>query len=166
MATHDPLTLLLNRRELLVRMSLVLAHQPRGNTRMAVLFADLDGLKQVNDTYGHAAGDQLIVEAGRRIAAPVRDQDLTARIGGDEFVVVLPEVTDVDAALAVAGKISDAIAQPTYIAGQCVPLGVSIGVAVADEGEDATSLLRRADAALYRAKQSGGSRIEVADSCR
>ncbi len=163
MATHDPLTLLLNRRELLVRMSLVLAHQPRGNTRMAVLFADLDGLKQVNDTYGHAAGDQLIVEAGRRIAAPVRDQDLTARIGGDEFVVVLPEVTDVEAALAVASKISDAIAQPAFIAGREVPLGVSIGVAVARDGEDATSLLRRADAALYRAKDSGGSRIEVDD---
>lgn len=161
MATHDALTGLLNRRELLVRMSMVLAHARRGVTRMAVLFADLDGLKEVNDTLGHSAGDQLLVEAGRRIEAQVRDGDLTARLGGDEFVVVLPEVRDLDDAMAVADKISQAIAKPLYIAGTEVPLGISIGVTVAGTGDDATTLLRNADAALYRAKAGGRARIEV-----
>lgn len=163
MATHDALTQLLNRRELLVRMSMVLAHARRGVSRMAVLFADLDGLKHVNDTLGHAAGDQLIVEAGRRIAAQVRDDDLTARLGGDEFVVALPEVGELEDALAVAHKISQAIAKPLYIAGTEVPMSTSIGVTIARRGEDATTLLRNADSALYRAKAAGGARTEVYD---
>jgi diguanylate cyclase (GGDEF)-like protein/PAS domain S-box-containing protein len=163
MATHDPLTQLLNRRELLVRMSMVLAHGRRGRSRMAVLFADLDGLKNANDSYGHSAGDQLIIEASRRIQAQVRDEDLVARIGGDEFVIVLPEVLDLDDALAVADKIIAAIGRPLFIAGAEVPLGVSIGVAVARSGDDATTLLRDADAALYRAKSQGRNRIEVHD---
>ena len=161
MATHDPLTQLLNRRELLVRMSMMLAHGRRGRSRMAVLFADLDGLKNANDTYGHSAGDQLIVEASRRIQAQVRDEDLVARIGGDEFVIVLPEVLDLDDALAVAAKVIHGIGKPLFIAGAEVPLGVSIGVAVAGSGDDATTLLRNADAALYRAKAAGRNRIEV-----
>jgi diguanylate cyclase (GGDEF)-like protein/PAS domain S-box-containing protein len=163
MATHDPLTQLLNRRELLVRMSMMLAHSRRGRSRMAVLFADLDGLKNANDTHGHSAGDQLIIEASRRFQAQVRDEDLVARIGGDEFVVVLPEVTGVGDALAVADKIIRSIAKPLFIAGEEVPLGVSIGVAVAEAGEDATTLLRNADAALYRAKTGGRNRIDVHD---
>lgn len=160
LATHDPLTQLLNRRELLVRMSKMLAHRRRGLATMAVLFCDLDGLKQVNDTHGHAAGDHLIMEASRRIAAQVRDEDLTARIGGDEFVVVLPEVHGIDDALGVAEKISAAINKPLFVAGVEVPLGVSIGVTVATAGDDATTLLRRADTALYRAKTAGRNRIE------
>ena len=163
MATHDPLTQLLNRRELLVRMSMMLAHGRRGRSRMAVLFADLDGLKNANDTHGHSAGDQLIIEASRRIQAQVRDEDLVARIGGDEFVVVLPEVLDLDDALAVADKVITAIGRPLFIAGAEVPLGVSIGVALARPGDDATTLLRDADAALYRAKGAGRNRIEVHD---
>jgi diguanylate cyclase (GGDEF)-like protein/PAS domain S-box-containing protein len=163
MATHDPLSQLLNRRELLVRMSKVLSHARRGRSRMAVLFADLDGLKPVNDTLGHLAGDQLIIEASRRISAQVRDDDLTARIGGDEFVVVLPEVNGIEDALAVADKINRAIGKPMHVAGSEVPLGVSIGVTVGRTGEDATSLLRQADAALYRAKAAGRNRIECYD---
>ncbi len=161
MATHDALTQLLNRRELLVRMSMMLAHGRRGRGRMAVLFADLDGLKNANDTYGHSAGDQLIIEASRRIQAQVRDEDLVARIGGDEFVIVLPEVLDLDDALAVAAKVIHGIGKPLFIAGEEVPLGVSIGVALAGTGDDATTLLRNADAALYRAKAAGRNRIEV-----
>jgi diguanylate cyclase (GGDEF)-like protein/PAS domain S-box-containing protein len=161
MATHDPLTQLLNRRELMVRMSMMLAHGRRGGSRMAVLFADLDGLKGANDTHGHSAGDELIIEASRRFQAQVRDEDLVARIGGDEFVIVLPEVIDVDDALAVADKIVSSISRPLFIAGEEVPLGVSIGVAVAKVGEDATTLLRNADAALYQAKSGGRNRIEV-----
>ena len=163
MATHDPLTQLLNRREMLVRMSMMLAHGRRGRSRMAVLFADLDGLKSTNDTYGHSAGDQLIIESSRRIQAQVRDEDLVARIGGDEFVIVLPEVLELDDALAVAAKIIHGISKPLFVASAEVPLGVSIGVAVAGPGDDATTVLRNADAALYRAKAAGRNRIEVHD---
>jgi diguanylate cyclase (GGDEF)-like protein/PAS domain S-box-containing protein len=163
MATHDPLTQLLNRRELLVRMSLMLAHKRRGISRMAVLFADLDGLKHVNDTFGHSAGDQLILESSRRIAAQVRDEDLCARLGGDEFVIVLPEVAGMDDALAVADKISASIAKPMFVAGHEVPLGVCIGITIATSGDDASTLLRQADSALYRAKALGRNRIEVFD---
>jgi diguanylate cyclase (GGDEF)-like protein/PAS domain S-box-containing protein len=163
MATHDSLTGLLNRRELLVQMSMMLAHPRRSGARMAVLFADLDGLKAVNDSFGHAAGDILIVEAGRRIDAQVRDEDLTARIGGDEFVVVLPEIGSIDDALAVADKIHRAFDRAAHVAGEQVHVGVSIGIAVSRTGDDATALLRQADTALYRAKSAGRHRIEVYD---
>lgn len=164
MATHDPMTHLLNRRELLVQMSTILAHRGRGEAVMGVLFCDLDGLKNANDTLGHAAGDQLIMEAGRRISVQVRDGDLAARIGGDEFVVVLPEVHGIDDALRVARKISTAISAPVVAAGVEVPMSISIGVCVARTNDDATALLRKADAALYRAKASGGASIEVYDA--
>lgn len=163
LATHDPLTQLLNRRELLVQMSRMLVQRRRTRARMGVLFCDLDGLKQVNDTYGHAAGDDLIVEAARRITSVVREGDLVARIGGDEFVVVLPEVNDVSDALRVAEKISDAINEPMFVTGVEVPTGVSIGITVAGSTDDASSLLRQADTALYRAKASGRNRIESFD---
>jgi diguanylate cyclase (GGDEF)-like protein/PAS domain S-box-containing protein len=161
MAAHDPLTHLLNRRELLARMSTVVAHAPRGRGHLAVLFADLDGLKEANDAHGHAVGDQLIIETARRLTTQVRDEDLTARLGGDEFVIVLPSVTSVGDALAVARKVNAAMAQPLRIGGQDISLGMSIGVAIAAPGDDATTLLDNADAALYRAKAAGRNRIEL-----
>ena len=163
MATHDPLTQLFNRRELLARMSRVLSHAPRAGSRLAVLFADLDGLKQVNDTYGHSAGDRVLIEAARRIDSLLRDDDLAARIGGDEFVVVLPAVTRMEDALAVARKIREVIAEPLKLDGHAVVVGVSIGVAVAAAGDDAPTVIRQADMALYRAKNAGRNSIEEFD---
>jgi len=161
MATHDPLTQMLNRRELLARMSKVLAHAPRGGSHLAVLFADLDGLKAVNDTFGHAAGDEIIVEVARRLSGLVRGDDLAARIGGDEFVIVLPTVSGPDGARAVARKIQEAIAEPLLVDGYPTSVGVSIGIALADAGDDPQTVLRHADSALYLAKKAGGSRSEV-----
>jgi diguanylate cyclase (GGDEF)-like protein/PAS domain S-box-containing protein len=163
MATHDPLTQLLNRRELLARMSKVLAHAPRSGNRLAVLFADLDGLKTVNDSFGHAVGDEVITEVARRVASLVREDDLAARIGGDEFVIVLPAVSGEDGARAVARKLQEAICQPLLVEGYPVPVGVSIGIALAGTGEDPQSVIRNADSALYLAKQKGGNRIELFD---
>jgi diguanylate cyclase (GGDEF)-like protein/PAS domain S-box-containing protein len=163
MATHDPLTQLLNRRELLARMSKVLAHAPRSGNRLAVLFADLDGLKSVNDSFGHAVGDEVITEVARRVASLVREDDLAARIGGDEFVIVLPAVSGEDGAQAVARKVQEAICQPLLVEGYPVPVGVSIGIALAATGEDPQSVIRNADSALYLAKQKGGNRIELFD---
>jgi diguanylate cyclase (GGDEF)-like protein len=161
MATHDPLTQLLNRRELLARMSMVLAHAPRGGSQLAVLFADLDGLKEVNDTFGHAVGDELIIEVARRLSCLVRDEDLAARIGGDEFVIVLPSVTGESGARAVATKVQESIAQPLLVDGYPVSVGISIGIAMATAGEDPQAVLRHADSALYLAKRSGRNRVEV-----
>jgi diguanylate cyclase (GGDEF)-like protein/PAS domain S-box-containing protein len=164
MATHDPLTQMLNRRELLARMSKVLGHAPRGGSTLAVLFADLDGLKGVNDTFGHAAGDELIVEVAHRLGALVRGDDLAARIGGDEFVIVLPAVSGEDGARAVAAKIQEAVAQPLLVHGYPVPVGVSVGIALAAAGDDPQTLLRHADSALYAAKKGGRNRVEFYSS--
>lgn len=161
MATHDTLTQLLNRRELLARMSRVLSHAPRAGTRLGVLFADLDGLKAINDNFGHSAGDHLIVEAARRIDSLLRDDDLAARIGGDEFVVVLPAVTSTDDALAVARKIRDVIGEPLTIEGHPAPVGVCVGIALARPGDDAQTVIHNADTALYKAKNAGRNSIEV-----
>ncbi len=161
MATHDSLTHLLNRSELVARMSRILAHAPRSGSRLAVLYTDLDGLKVINDTHGHATGDQLIIEASLRIAHQLRDDDLAARIGGDEFVVVLPHVSCLADAEAVADKLHDAVRRPARIDGHDVEMSISIGIALSGPGVDAATLLRQADAALYRAKRAGRSRTEA-----
>ena len=163
MATHDSLTQLLNRRELIARVAQVLAHAPRAGARLAILFADLDGLKPVNDTFGHAAGDELIIEAAHRISALLRDGDIAARVGGDEYVIALPEVGGHEDARNVALKIRDALAEPLKIGGYAVPVGISVGIALAEPSDDPSAVIRRADAALYRAKKSGRNRIEVYD---
>jgi diguanylate cyclase (GGDEF)-like protein/PAS domain S-box-containing protein len=160
MATHDPLTQLLNRRELNARMGKVLSHAPRAGMRLAALYADLDGLKEVNDTFGHAAGDELIIETARRLENAVRDDDIAARVGGDEFVIVLPEVRGLEDAMSVASKVRECLADPMVIDGYPVPLAISIGIAIAEPGDDPVAVIRNADSALYRAKRAGRNRIE------
>jgi diguanylate cyclase (GGDEF)-like protein len=163
MATHDSLTQMFNRRELLSRVAKILSHAPRAGARLAILFADLDGLKPVNDTFGHAAGDELIVEAAHRISGLLRDGDVASRVGGDEYVIALPGVQCEDDALAVAIKIRAAMAEPLSVGGVPVPVGISVGIALAQPGDDPASVVRRADAALYRAKKAGRNRIQVFD---
>lgn len=161
LASHDGLTGLANRRQLLEWMEPILGHDGRAGTHLVVLYLDLDGLKPVNDRLGHHAGDQLIVEVARRIQALVREDDLAARLGGDEFIVALPAVPDVADALVVAGKLADAIRRPITVDGHPVEVTTSIGVALATAGENPARVLQHADLALYRAKQSGRDRIEV-----
>lgn len=165
-ASHDSLTGLLNRRELLSRLDRMLAHTRRRASHLAVLYADLDGLKETNDAHGHEAGDRLLVEAAVRIRAQLRDGDLVARLGGDEFVVVLPEIGDAADATAVAGKVVAAMCAPIDIGDVRLPAGVSVGLAVARDGDDAAALLRRADTALYRAKAAGGGTVRAYDDDR
>lgn len=161
LATHDPLTGLLNRRSLLERMDPILAHHGRRSTRLAVLYLDVDGLKPVNDTHGHLAGDQLIVEVGQRIREQVREEDLASRLGGDEFVVVLPDSDGMHDALTVAEKLKAAIAAPCMVNGAEIRVTVSIGIAIAEPDEVPARVLQHADLALYRAKENGRDRIEV-----
>jgi diguanylate cyclase (GGDEF)-like protein/PAS domain S-box-containing protein len=157
-ALHDPLTGLANRTLLRDRLEQALARSERGHGATAVLFVDLDGFKQVNDGYGHSAGDAVLSELGARMRGAVRPADTVARLGGDEFVVVCEEV-DHEAALALGRRMQDAIGLPITAAGVEHRLSASIGIALGQDDPDA--LVRDADAAAYRAKAGPGGRVEV-----
>ncbi|MDK3258555.1 GGDEF domain-containing protein [Blastococcus capsensis] len=152
-ALHDPLTGLPNRNLLLDRLDQSLAAAERAQRPMAVLYCDLDGFKPVNDFAGHAAGDEVLVEASRRLAAAVRPGDTVARIGGDEFVVLCPEVGSEAAAQVIADRITTAFDQPLRRSGGAEhAVGISIGVALCGPGDTADTALASSDAAMYRVK--------------
>ncbi|MGZ4717126.1 MAG: diguanylate cyclase domain-containing protein [Acidimicrobiales bacterium] len=136
-----------------------------GTRHSAVLYLDLDGFKQVNDTHGHGAGDELLRLASERITACVRPGDLVARLGGDEFAVVCTDLAGTDEAETIAGRLVEAMAQPFTVDGHEVRVGLSVGVALAEpgrQGESVTRLVEVADRALYDAKQAGKGRYRVA----
>ena len=152
-AMHDPLTGLANR-ELLedrLRSAITVAH--RQLRTVSVLLLDLDGFKTVNDTFGHAAGDDVLVEVARRLQATLRGSDSASRLGGDEFVVVLP-ATPLEGAVETARAICAAISEPMAIGSEEHRVGVSVGIAVyPTHGTDADSVLAAADVAMYEAKR-------------
>jgi diguanylate cyclase (GGDEF)-like protein len=130
---------------------------------LALMYIDLDHFKPINDTYGHAVGDLVLIEAAQRMVNSVRESDTVARIGGDEFVVLLPSINDYQAAVAVAEKIRSALEQPFELGGTQLRIGSSIGVAVYPEhGTNQDILAKNGDAALYRAKALGRNRVEMA----
>jgi diguanylate cyclase (GGDEF)-like protein len=156
LALHDSLTGLPNRALILDRIHLMLARSRRDHSQVAVLFLDLDNFKDINDTLGHAAGDQLLAAVGARLASAIRQEDSVGRLGGDEFVV-LAEGASLDAGVdVVADRILDVMATPFEIAGSEAPLTVTASIGIA-EGRRATpdDLLRDADIALYQAKAAG-----------
>jgi diguanylate cyclase (GGDEF)-like protein/PAS domain S-box-containing protein len=156
LANHDALTGLPNRLLLEDRLSQAIAHAHRTKRQVAVMFIDLDRFKNINDSLGHDAGDEVIVEIACRITGCLREADTVARQGGDEFVVVLSDMAQEDDATIVAEKILDALFQPMILSGQEVfPTG-SIGVSLYPrDGQDTQTLLKHADAAMYRAKAEG-----------
>jgi len=156
LAAHDPLTGLANRASLQHALAAALADH--GHETTAVLFCDLDAFKDVNDDHGHDAGDQLLVLVAERMRACVRDSDVVARMGGDEFVVLLPQ-TSREVAATVADRLSAAIQAPSVLDTGTTVIGVSIGVAVSAAGTSAEDLLRKSDAAMYDAKSSGKNRV-------
>ncbi|MFC0574716.1 putative bifunctional diguanylate cyclase/phosphodiesterase [Paraburkholderia solisilvae] len=164
LATRDPLTGLFNRAYLSDRMrELLEPADGRAGTvpRVAVLFVDLDGFKKVNDTAGHEAGDALLCSVARRLAACVHKGDTLARVGGDEFVIVVSGYESVAHLTALAREVLETIAMPFAVADNEYYLGASIGISVCPEdGRDAATLMRNADSAMYQAKQRGRNSFE------
>jgi diguanylate cyclase (GGDEF)-like protein/PAS domain S-box-containing protein len=162
-ATHDGLTDLPLRNLLIDHLELALAGARRHSTEVAVLFIDLDHFKRVNDSLGHTAGDELLVSAAERLKTSVREGDTAGRFGGDEFVIVCPEVAGPSDALMVAERIRAALDEPFSVRGTEVYVGASVGVVVADGSADPATLLKHADIAAYRAKERGRNRTELFD---
>jgi diguanylate cyclase (GGDEF)-like protein len=157
-AHHDPLTGLANRLLLDDRIEQGIIRARRHNTRMAVVLIDLDGFKPVNDTHGHHAGDALLVEAGRRLKSVVREGDTVARVGGDEFVIVLENLFDDEHIERVMSALGDVFKHPFLIADERLCVGASIGRAIFPRDADTPdALLRQADAAMYAKKEAGRS---------
>jgi len=155
-AEHDFLTGLPNRMLLNDRIGQAIAMAQRHQNRLAVLFLDLDGFKQVNDSLGHAAGDRLLQSVAQRLVACVRGSDTVSRQGGDEFVALLSEVRDREDAAITATKMLEAVAEARSIDGHHLRVTASIGVSVyPEDGTDAATLLKNADTAMYRAKEDG-----------
>lgn len=153
-ATHDALTGLPNRAHLLERLDEALRAAEWNQSQVALLFVDMDGFKQVNDTHGHEAANRLLCAFGQRLKARVRAQDVVARYGGDEFVLMFTDLTTQADVASVVEQVQAAIGEPFSIDQEVVPLGASIGLAVYPrDGRDVQTLLIRADADMYRHKE-------------
>lgn len=163
LAHHDALTSLPNRILFYDRLNLAIAKARRDKELVAVLYLDLDGFKLINDTLGHDTGDALLREAAKRITACVRDSDTVARMGGDEFTVVLGNVRTLKGIDRVAKKIVAAIAAPFALDGKNCSVSASVGISIyPDNGNTPAQLVKIADATMYLAKQSGKNGYRVA----
>ncbi len=162
MVGHDPLTDLPNRSTVHARLEQALERARQERTRLALLYLDLDGFKQVNDRHGHELGDLLLHEVARRIRASVRQSDTVGRLGGDEFVVLVERIAEPGNAFAVAEDIRVALMQPFELQGLAVQVSTSIGIALYPEnGSEKKPLLRHADRAMYESKKQGGNRFTL-----
>jgi diguanylate cyclase (GGDEF)-like protein len=165
LAIQDALTGLPNRRLFMDRLEQALIHAGRYKTMVGVLFIDLDNFKRVNDTLGHAVGDQLICNVAKRLRAAVRDEDIVARLGGDEFVVVISQVNEVAQILHVVDKMLAVMAAPYQISERELFNSCSIGISVyPNDGVNSSDLLKNADTAMYHAKSSGKNRYHLYDA--
>jgi diguanylate cyclase (GGDEF)-like protein/PAS domain S-box-containing protein len=164
-AMHDPLTRLPNRMLLMDRARQAVARLDRSDGVLAILFIDLDKFKAVNDNLGHDAGDRLLVSVSERLAELMRDSDTVARLGGDEFVILAEEIESEGEAMALAGRVLDALERPFPLGSADVAMLASVGVAVSrDSNVDPEAMLREADLAMYKAKGAGGRRLEMFDA--
>jgi len=152
MAYHDSLTGLPNRHLLLDRLEMVIARARRERTLAAAVFIDLDGFKEVNDTYGHETGDLLLVSVARRLTGLIREQDTAARLGGDEFVLVLDGFFSREEVEAFLARIYGAFSEPFPAGGRLLSVHGSIGTALFPDGSTARELIARADEEMYTVK--------------
>jgi len=163
MALHDALTGLPNRRLLFDRLALAIAHARRNKSSMAVMYLDLDGFKQINDTLGHDVGDALLRMVADRLVAAVRQEDTVARLGGDEFVIALWELSHADGVARLVSKVIQAVSQPYRIQGRDVRMTASVGVGIYPmHGEEVETLMKSADLAMYEAKRTGKNGYRIA----
>ncbi|CAB4932277.1 MAG: EAL domain-containing protein [Actinobacteria bacterium] len=164
LAHHDRLTGLPNRARLQTRLDDAIRQARSHNTSLAVMFLDVDNFKIVNDSLGHSAGDHVLVGFAERLAAMLRPDDTVGRFGGDEFVVLLENITSADDAVVVAERLLEDLRHPLRIGDQTVFLSVSVGISLSIGGRDSADvLLRNADSAMYQAKSRGRARVEVFD---
>ncbi len=162
LAYHDPLTGLPNRALFHDRLSQALAQRERANNRCAVLFLDLDRFKDINDTLGHAVGDEFLKAISSRVRDLIRQSDTLSRFGGDEFTVLLPNIDSAEDALRVARKITEGVPRRVVLNGRELFVTCSVGIAMAPEdGTDPEVLIRNADAAMYRAKHLGRNTFQI-----
>lgn len=165
MAHHDPLTQLPNRVLLGDRMRVAIAQAARSGQWLAICFMDLDGFKRVNDRYGHDVGDQLLIAIAERLQVILRGGDTVARLGGDEFALLLSGLPDIDACHCSLRQVLDTVAQPCEIGDIQVQVSASIGVTLYPQDEqDADTLLRHADQAMYKAKDLGRNGYQIFDA--
>jgi diguanylate cyclase (GGDEF)-like protein len=163
MAQHDPLTDLPNRAMFSHRLQHELERAKRHQGRFALIFLDLDHFKPINDHHGHGVGDRLLQQVARRLQGAVRASDTVGRIGGDEFVVLMPELGADDTALGLAEKIRQVVRESYNVEGHALTISCSLGVAVyPDDGEDEIALTKAADEAMYRAKAEGRDSVATA----
>jgi diguanylate cyclase (GGDEF)-like protein len=163
-ALHDPLTGLPNRALLQERLEHAALRARRSHTQAAVLFADLDRFKSVNDTYGHQIGDELLVAVAHRLQALLRSGDTLARVSGDEFVILCEDLRDAAHVEVLAMRIHEAFQMPFLVSGKQLAISASIGIAFAGDAEDISrELIRVADAAMYEAKRDGGAGHQISD---
>jgi diguanylate cyclase (GGDEF)-like protein len=161
LAFHDPLTNLPNRVLLQERLGQALTHTARYGNTGAFMMLDLDRFKDINDTLGHSVGDMLLQEVSSRLMGVLRKSDTVARMGGDEFVVLVPTLNSQESVAAIVAKILKSLRKPYLLEGERHEVTTSIGVACfPEDGADAETLLKNADIALYRAKEMGRNRCQ------
>lgn len=164
---HDVLTALPNRQKFMVNLDYAIQHSKRRETLLAVLMLDLDRFKEVNDSFGHGAGDEVLMEVAKILRGCIRETDFIARFGGDEFAILLDDLSHADDAARIARKLIDAISEPITLAGkrQTVSVGCSIGISLfPDHGQDPDTLMQHADSALYLSKQEKSGSFEYFSS--
>jgi diguanylate cyclase (GGDEF)-like protein/PAS domain S-box-containing protein len=160
-AQHDPLTGLANRRRIVEHLNELLHSKRVRDRNLGLLFLDLDGFKAVNDTFGHEAGDRVLIEVARRMQRTARDGDIVGRVAGDEFVVILRQVDLMDEAEAAARRYLDVLVRPHIVEQQPITVSASIGIALPGDDETPESMLRMADRLMYAAKASGSGRFHT-----
>jgi diguanylate cyclase (GGDEF)-like protein len=162
MVEHDQLTGLPNRALLTDRLAQAITLALRHDHKVALMFIDIDNFKRINDSMGHAVGDQLLQSVANRLQANVRNSDTVSRQGGDEFVVLLPEVEHAQSAVLSAEKLIESVSQPHFVGGHHLHVTLSIGISLyPDHGAEAESLMRNADTAMYHAKRSGRNNCKI-----
>ena len=161
LATHDPLTGLANRAMLDDELARVIARARRNGTQVAVSFMDLDHFKDVNDTLGHVQGDELLIQVARRLTSVVRESDTVARQGGDEFIIVAPDLGDTGDLEGLSNRVLQTMREPYQLGDDEAHTSASLGIAVfPSDGDDVPALVKHADVALYRAKELGRDRLQ------